>query len=155
MLLRRILVPVDFSPRSRRAFEYAVALAELGGAALELLHVVPAPGALHIAADVWLGRELPHPSPVDIADAREHLTAFVNACSRRGIVPAIRVAAGDAAATIVRLAVELPADAIVMSTRSRSGVSGLVLGSVAERVIACAPCPVVALGREAVQQMGA
>lgn len=148
MLIRRVLVPVDFSPRSRPALEYASALAEPFAAAVDVLHVVPAPGMLHIAADVWLGREIPHAASLDVFQARERLEQLINSCNRHEIVPILRVAAGDPAATIVRLAAELPADVIVIGTRSRHGLSEMTLGSVAQRVIACASCPVVALGRE-------
>jgi nucleotide-binding universal stress UspA family protein len=155
MLFRRVLVPVDFSSRSRPALEYALALAKLAGAAIDLVHVVPAPGPLRIATDVWLGREVPRPSELDVLQAREQLRQLVDSCERLGIVPELRVAAGDAAATIVRLAAELPADLIVMATRSRHGLEELALGSVAQRVIACASCPVVALGRELMHHVAA
>jgi nucleotide-binding universal stress UspA family protein len=155
MRIRRLLVPVDFSPRSRVAVEYAAGLAALLGAEVHVLHVVPAPGQLHIAADVWLGRAVPQPSPLAITVARERLNELMASCDRGELVPVLRVAAGDAAATIVRLAVELPADAIVMGTRSHHGLKGAALGSVAQRVIACAPCPVVALGREVMQHVAA
>jgi nucleotide-binding universal stress UspA family protein len=155
MLIRRVLVPVDFSPRSRPALEYASALAELANAAIDLLHVVPAPSAMRIATDVWLGHDAPRPSERDVVQAREHLQQLVDSCDRRGAVLVLHVAAGDAAATIVRLAAELPADLIVIATRSRHGLEELALGSVAQRVIACASCPVVALGRELMQHVAA
>jgi nucleotide-binding universal stress UspA family protein len=155
MLIRRLLVPVDFSPRSRPALEYASALAQLASARVDVVHVVPAPSALRIAADVWLGREAPGPSPLDVLLAREQLQQLVGSCDRGDVVPLLRVAAGDPAATIVRLAAELPADLIVMGTRSRHGLEELALGSVAQRVIACASCPVVALGRELMQHVAA
>jgi nucleotide-binding universal stress UspA family protein len=155
MRIRRLLVPVDFSSRSRVTVEYAIGLAALVQAEVHVLHVVPAPGPLHIAADVWLGRPVPRPSALGIAVARERLEELMTSCDRGDVVPILRVAAGDAAATIVRLAVELAVDGIVMGTRSHKGLAGVALGSVAQRVIACAPCPVVALGREVLQQHAA
>jgi nucleotide-binding universal stress UspA family protein len=148
MHIRRLLVPVDFTARSRVTVEYATGLATLLHAEVHVLHVVPAPGKLHIAADVWLGRPVPHPSSVAVDAARQRLVALLATCDRHDLEPVLRVAAGDAAATIVRLAVELPADVIVMGTR---GHRRLELGRVAQRVIDCSPCPVVALGRELVQ----
>jgi nucleotide-binding universal stress UspA family protein len=154
MMIRSLLVPVDFSLRSRPALEYAFALAEMTGADVDLLHVVPAPGKLHIAADIYLGRTAPEPSGADVLWAREALQQLIESCDRRAVVPRIHVAAGDPAATIVRVAAELPADLIVMGTRSRHGLSELAMGSVAQKVIACSTCPVIALGRELMQHVG-
>jgi universal stress protein A len=146
MLMRRVLVPVDFSPRSRAALDYAFRLAELAQAEVEVLHVVPAPGQTRAAVDVMLGRAIPHASPLEVFDARQRLQELIAGCDRRGLVPRLRVEAGDAAATIVRVGAELPADAIVIGTRGHRGLSELFLGSVAHRVITCATCPVVTLG---------
>jgi nucleotide-binding universal stress UspA family protein len=154
MMIRRLLVPVDFSPRSRPALEYAFALAQMTGAVVDLLTVVPAPGKLHIAAEVYLGRGAPEPSSVDMLEARDAMQQLLASCDRRELVPRIHIAAGDPAATIVRLAAELPADLIVIGTRSRRGFSELALGSVAQKVIACSSCPVIALGRELMQHVG-
>jgi nucleotide-binding universal stress UspA family protein len=155
MRIHRVLVPVDFSARSRAAVEYAAGLAALVQAEVHLLHVVPAPSPMHIAADVWLGRDVPQPSPVAIAVARERLEELIVSCDRGEMVPVLRVAAGDPAATIVRLAVELAADVIVMGTRSNYGLRDLAKGSVAQRVISCSPCPVLAFGREVMQHVAA
>jgi nucleotide-binding universal stress UspA family protein len=154
MLIRRILVPVDFSARSRPALQYALALAQMANAAVDVLHVVSGPSQLRIATEVWRGREAPRPSEYELGDARAQLRGLVDGCERHGIVPMLHVAAGDAAATIVRLAAELPADLVVMATRSRHGIEELALGSVAQRVIACASCPVVALGRDLTRHTG-
>jgi nucleotide-binding universal stress UspA family protein len=155
MRIHRLLVPVDFSSRSRVAVEYAIGLGALVQAEVDVLHVVPAPGQLHIAADVWLGRAVPRPSQREIGVAHERLKELMASCDRGDAVPVLRVAAGDAAATIVRLAVELAVDAIVMGTRSHRGLAGVTRGSVAQGVIACAPCPVVTLGRELMQHAAA
>jgi nucleotide-binding universal stress UspA family protein len=145
MFLRRILVPVDFSPRSRRALDYACGLAALTGAAVDVLHVVPPPATTRVALDAYLGRPMPHASSFDLLLARDRLHDLMGACDRSGIVPTLLVEAGDVAATIVRVAVETPDDLVVMGTRGHRGVSELWRGSIAHRVITCAGCPVVTL----------
>jgi nucleotide-binding universal stress UspA family protein len=149
MFIRRILVPVDFSARARPALDYALALAELAAAAVEVLHVLPPPSEARVAVDAYLGRPLPRVSSLFLADARRQLGDAVAGCDRRGIAPRLHVEVGDAAATIVRLASELAADLIVMATRGHRGAAELLLGSVAHRVITTAACPVVTLGRHA------
>jgi nucleotide-binding universal stress UspA family protein len=149
MSLRRVLVPVDFAKHSQRALAYAFELAELSGAAIDVLHVIPPPSLLRVAVDAYLGWPLPRPSPWTVTEARFRVRDALDACDRRGIVPFVHVEAGEPAATIVRVAAELGADAIVLATRGHRGVGELVFGSVAHRVITTAGCPVIALGGQA------
>jgi len=149
MLLRRILVPVDFSPRSRPILEYAFRLAELTNAAVDVLHVVPGPGKAHSAIDAYLGRPLPHASQEDVEMARASLRDLVASCAPRGIVPTLIVEPGDPASAIVRVAAQAPADLIVIGTRGHRGIAEVALGSVAHKVITCAGCPVLTLGGHA------
>jgi nucleotide-binding universal stress UspA family protein len=148
VLIRRVLCPIDFSPRSRPALEYAIRLAELAGAAIDVLHVVPPPSEARVAVDAYLGRPLPQPSRLALDDARGRLSDAMSSCDRRGLVPALHVEVGEAAATIVRMAHELPADLVVIATRGHRGAAELLLGSVAHRVITTADCPVVVLGKQ-------
>jgi nucleotide-binding universal stress UspA family protein len=145
MLMRRILVPVDFSPRSRAAVDYAFHLAALAGAEVDVVHVVAGPGKARSAVDAYLGRPMPHAAPSDVAEARARLHAFVDGTARCGIVPHLVVETGDVASAIVRLAAQLPADLVVLGTRGHRGFAELLLGSVAHKVITCAGCPVVTL----------
>jgi nucleotide-binding universal stress UspA family protein len=146
MYLRTLLVPVDFSLRSRQALRYSVGLARASGAALHVLHVVPAPSAAHLRLDAVLGRPMPHASEVARAEAERRLAELIEVIPAAGVTLERSIEAGsDAAATIVRVAVELPADLIVIGTHARTGVAEWMLGSVAHRVIGCAPCPVVTL----------
>jgi nucleotide-binding universal stress UspA family protein len=154
MLIRRILVPIDFSDRDRPALDYAFRLAELAGAAVEVLHVVPGPGMTRAAVEVYLGRPLSHASPHDIALARTRLGELVDGCARRGIAPTLTVESGDAASAIVRRAAEAPADLILLGTRGHRGAAELLLGSVAHKVITTAGCPVVTLGDGAMRGRG-
>src|SRR6478672_11441628 len=110
----RMLVPTDFSPRCRAALKWAC---QRGATHIDVLHVVPAPSAVRVALDAYLG--LPMPTvPEDVrGEALRMLDLFV-----RSIVPGCSVdqlvEPGDPAATIVRMAAELESDLIVMGTRA-------------------------------------
>ena len=152
MLLHRVLVPTDFSPRSRAALRYALTLADRG-AELDLLHVLPAPGRLHVRVDAYLG----WPPPVVPEALRDHaeqlLATLRSSVPHEGVQLNSLVECGDPAATIVRIAAERRAELIVIGTHGRTGLAEAVLGSVAHRILCCAPCPVLALrGDEAYLQ---
>jgi nucleotide-binding universal stress UspA family protein len=144
--LRRILVPVDFSPPSRAALAYAAALADRFGAELTLLHVVqdlavffPDPEG---AASVTL------PVGQLTAAVREGLTRFLRE-SNLGDRPAREeVREGRPHAEIIAYAAEAGSDLVVMGTHGRGGLAHMLLGSVSERVVRGAPCPVLTV-REA------
>jgi nucleotide-binding universal stress UspA family protein len=145
MLARRILVPTDLSARSRAALRRASALAHALGSEMTVLYVIGAPTELRVAVDAYLGRELPAASDDAMAEARHKLDRFISSvdCQQVATTPVIEV--GDPAATIVRVACELPADMIVMATHARTGIAELVLGSVTRQIVPCAPCPVMTL----------
>lgn len=136
---KRILVPVDGSPQSHRALEYAVA--EHPDASFIVLHVVN-PSQMAYATD---------PSGMDYwedwyesaqdraAEILEEAEGVVEAAAA-SVASAIEV--GSPARVIVDYAEEKDADLIVMGSHGRSGVSRILLGSVAETVVRRAPCPV-------------
>jgi nucleotide-binding universal stress UspA family protein len=145
MLIRRLLAPIDFSPRSTAALRYAFELAALIGAEVDVLHVVPGPGEMRSRIDGYLGLPMPHASPQAVQEAREQLQRVVETTPHGNVKARLTVETGDAATAIVRVAAETPVDMIVMSTRGHRGMVELVLGSVAHKVITCARCPVVTL----------
>jgi len=145
MALRSILVPVEFSLRGKAALAYAVELAHLAGARLEVLHVLPAPTAASLVADVALDRPIGQVPGRVRAHAEGELDALVASVPHDGVALTTRVAPGDPASTIARVATEAPHDLIVLCTRGRYGVAATLLGSVARTLITVAPCPVVTL----------
>jgi universal stress protein A len=145
MQLKRILVPVDFSGRSRAALGFAIGLAREQGAQIDLLHIVPGPSRLTVALDAYSGRPIPHSSDCVLTDARERMQSLVAAIDHQGVTIHPKIEEGDPAATIVRVATEESDDLIVLGTHGRIGLADLVLGSVAKRLLSCAPCPVVTL----------
>jgi nucleotide-binding universal stress UspA family protein len=145
--ITRILVPVDFEETSREALAYAAMLAERMGAALSLVHVfddVYASGAY--APDVYA----PLPPAVRervIGELQQKLSALLPATG--GHRNRADVIVGTPANGIVESAREQGADLIVMGTHGRRGLSHALLGSVAERVLRTASCPVLTVRRPA------
>lgn len=139
--ITRILVSTDFSATADTALEYATTLASRLGASIRLLHVFEDP---YVAG--FYASELYVPMPADVrerllTDIRRQLaerlpnTAAVTATSE--------VSEGVPAEAIVEHARDHGADLIVMGTHGRRGLSHVLLGSVAERVLRTAPCPVL------------
>jgi universal stress protein A len=141
--VRKILVPVDFSPRSRAAVSYAVDLARVTHADVDVLHVVPPPSRTVLRAEAVIGVALSHASPEAYAHAEEQLEALISTVEHAGCGVRARVEEGDPAATTVQIATDDGHDLVVMGTHGRTGLAGVVLGSVAQSVINCAPCPVL------------
>jgi nucleotide-binding universal stress UspA family protein len=136
--LKRILCPVDFSDFSRHALESAVAIARQQRAAITAIHVIPPPQTVYPAFGI--GAFVPYVYSVEeLQDFQKALERFVAAVDYP--VTAVSVEA-LVVNEILKRAADLPADLIVMGTHGRSGFDRLVLGSVAERVLVKARCPV-------------
>lgn len=135
--IRRLLAPVDFSGRSYEAVKHARALAEIYDAKVDLLHVVEA----SFAPDVYgLGLAWSDviPDVIDRTDKALEEIASDLLGDRKGIT---RVEVGADAAVIIEVARQT-ANLIVMSTHGRTGLERFALGSVTERVVQHAACPV-------------
>jgi nucleotide-binding universal stress UspA family protein len=145
----RILVPVDFSVRSRVALRYAVEAARASAAEVDLLHVVSAIGGAQLALNAWLGRSMKTTSDGEVDRAWTMLDDLATVVPHDGITLRPRIEAGDPAATIVRIATEDEHAQIVICTHGRYGLADLLLGSVAKAVLTCAPCPLTLLRADA------
>ena len=138
---KRILVPTDFSDPSGEALSTAMAFAQLAGATLDLVHVaVEATYALPPPVDVAS-------VPIDMTKVMERVTDGLRAEEKRvqeaGLSTETAVLIGRPDAEIVARATATHAELIVMGTHGRSGLAHALLGSVAERVVQHAPCPVL------------
>jgi universal stress protein A len=144
--IRRILVPVDFSECSRAALECAVLLAERFGGSIEVLHVWDTP---HYVGPEFLIREpgeTGHPLEKGaLAEAERRMREFLSGFRPGGKQFQVRFEQGKPYETIIKLADDDHFDAIVMGTHGRSGLQHLVLGSVAEKVVRSASCPVMTI----------
>lgn len=133
--LRRILVPHDFGDASNGAMKYATALARMFGAVLDVLHVSHRTGTIPTEFPFGLYPDLE-------ATLRERLRK-VTSHDQTKPEPDLHVRVGVPHAEIIRFAKAQETDLIVMGTHGRGVVAHAVMGSVAERVVRSAPCPVL------------
>jgi nucleotide-binding universal stress UspA family protein len=144
--LRRILCPVDFSEISRRALDHAAALGRRHEATVLALHVVPLATPLPMApAPVYPAATMP-PDPRARRSMLEELEHAVAPVRRLGVNVETLVREGDAVHAILHETEQLPIDLVVMGSHGAGGFEHLVMGSVAEKVLRKAPCPVLTVG---------
>jgi universal stress protein A len=150
--ITNILVPVDFSPHAEHAFTYAATLAERFGAKLALLYVVDDSFATGGWSSEIYVPNVPELMENLIADADRRLATLKASAAALGLTAETAVIRGRPAHAIVEHAQNGGFDLIVMGTHGRTGMSHVVMGSVAERVLRKAPCPVLTVrGTEAVE----
>jgi nucleotide-binding universal stress UspA family protein len=138
--IKSILVPLDFSPPSKKALGYAVAVARQFKAKLTLLHVVEPVATPDFAASFPLLME----DDDLMAAAKNELGRVVKATRvPRGMVEKILVRFGRSFHEIADAARTRRADLIIISTHGYTGLKHAVLGSTTERVVRHAPCPVL------------
>ena len=138
--LKKILVPIDFSPASTWAFSYAVRFAEEFDAELTLLYVlVPAPPRSFAAIPGERAF-----SKSELSGTEKNLRALI-ASTRNGSVQRVRstMRIGVPSHEIVEIAKDADIDLIVIATHGYTGWKHFCIGSTAERVVRGAPCPVL------------
>jgi nucleotide-binding universal stress UspA family protein len=140
--LRRVLVPTDFGGPSSTALLYGRALCDAFGAALHVLHVVEDPFVVGAAVHGYLAA-VPDLRERALTEGQRRLDEAVPEEERRaaGLETVVRM--GRPCEEILRYAGDKDVDLVVMGTHGRTGVAHLLLGSVAERVVRTAPCPVL------------
>lgn len=139
----RILVPTDFSPASDAALGCARRLATRFGASLHLLHVLEDPPVGGTFGSEFYLADSPDMRTARLNDARDRLAHRMMPVDRSQVHATPEVIFGQSAQTIVDYAADGDVDVIVMGTHGRGGMAHLLMGSVAERVIRTAPCPVL------------
>lgn len=138
-----IVVPTDFSERSLTALDFAVGMADSYGARLKVVFVNE-PG-LKISDMAWVGIDERAMNEEQTAEARRSIEKIVLERIPLNISADAEILYGDAVGGIIDYASDVNADLIVMATHGRTGVSHVLLGSVAEQVVRKAPCPVLTL----------
>jgi nucleotide-binding universal stress UspA family protein len=138
--IRTILVPIDFSDSARNIVEWAAHLANGSETKLVLFHAYHLPvefqqleGA-YLPPDFWANVK---------SESQASLARHETELRERGHSVESVVREGYAATAIVDEATEIDADLIVIGTHGLSGLKHMLLGSVAERVVQKAPCPVL------------
>ena len=138
-MIEKIVVPVDFAENTDKLVAYACAVAERFEAAIHFIHVVASyPG------DVMIGA----PFAEEYRDrimfaAEERMKSLVEDCKGKGRTCSGIVVGGEPVEKIVDLAASAAADLVVISTHGAKGLEKILLGSVAERVLKRAHCPVL------------
>lgn len=138
--IRTIVCPVDFSPGSSTATEYAMSLAETLGASVHLLHVYPLGTFVGPDGGLVLTPQMVKQLSEQSLEALRKLAAPYE---RPGRVVEVHVRDGAPADETVRFAQGVNADLIVLGTHGRTGISRMFLGSVAERIVRTSPIPVL------------
>jgi nucleotide-binding universal stress UspA family protein len=138
--IKKILVPTDFSECSDAAVKYGRAMAETFGATLHLLHIVQDP-----YTQPWAAEAFPAPLGDMLAQWREQarvrLQGLLPEGERANVMVAVEV--GSPFQEIVRYAEDQGIDLIVIGTHGRGPIGHMLLGSVAEKVVRKATCPVL------------
>ncbi len=139
---KRICCPIDFSDASRAAMEVATDLARRFGAELVLLHAYPIPGYTFPDGSVVASPKMMQ----ELADqAQRHLEEWRAEAERLSGNPRVLAekAIGEPAAEIVSFARGRSVDLLVLGTHGRTGLEHALMGSIAERVVRRAHCPVL------------
>lgn len=144
---KKILCPIDFDENSIAALDTAAEMARESDATVEVLHIVPIivqAGGTPIYVDIYTAQE--QESQAKLAEvAKSHLA---------GVKYELKTTVAQPSAAILHAQKAAGADVIVMSTHGRRGFAHLFLGSVAERVVREAPCPVLTIhGHHAAEEI--
>jgi nucleotide-binding universal stress UspA family protein len=137
--IRRILVPHDFSDSAERALSYALTFAQKFGGRVTVVHAyeIPTLGASEsLVASLEFAEEVAR-------EAGKTLAGIANRARKSNLEVETVLRRGTAWVEINAVAEQMKADLIVMGTHGRKGVSRFLLGSVAEKVVRTAPCPVL------------
>ena len=134
----RILVPIDFSEHSQKALRYALAFAHQFGAEVTLVHIVEQ----MVYPGDWM---YPPLAVTDFAtEKREEMISRLQSLDAgSGVKTQHIVRIGRAWQEIIEIAQEMKSDMLILATHGYTGLKHVLLGSVAEKIIRHAPCPVL------------
>lgn len=139
IVLKHVLLPVDFSDNSVRATEYALLFCQRYRATLHLLHVIEDPT---VYLPVLESYSLPSHGQLETY-AQDRLENWLPAEQVEGLAIEYQWMHGNPAAKIVEYARDCRLDLIVMGAHGRGGATHLLMGNTAEKVVRRAPCPVL------------
>ena len=142
LAIKTILVPTDFSEASESALKYAKALAEAFTSSLHLVHVMEDLLAHAWAAEVYVA-SMPTLRDEIEKEATGRIAAMVTDDERQRLNVTTAILAGNPFLEIIRYARAHDVDLIVLGTHGRGPIAHMLLGSVAEKVVRKAPCPVL------------
>lgn len=152
MAITKILVAVDFSEGSRAALEEAIEIATKFGATIDILHAWQLP--LRGGGDMMGGMSFSYADDIERL-ASEDLTRWRNRLHARGFADAKAFLVMSDPATAVLEHCKGGYDLIVVGTHGRTGIARWALGSIAEKIVRYAPCPVLTVRETAAQRTAA
>jgi universal stress protein A len=141
--LTRILVATDFSEPSDAALTYGRELAVRFGATLHVLHVVDNISLAAVGVEGYTGTAPELQAEIEEDDRRRLDDLLIDTDNSGPATAPVMLTSGPPAAMIVEYAKDHDIDLIVMGTHGRGALGHLIMGSVAERVVRLAPCPVL------------
>jgi universal stress protein A len=156
MKLQRILVPVDYSTCSVAALRFAVGLAAVFGAKLDIVHVWDRPSYV---TDIVMTATDPVSSKSMLRmiqeNAERDLSEFLKSAEVPGEPVSGRLVSGDPAAALLRELKQGDFDLVIVGTHGRTGLSHALLGSVAEKLVRLSHVPVLTVPDEAAVKLRA
>jgi len=150
--IKKILCPTDFSEPSYEAIKTAGELAFHFGSELYLLHVVSPVPVIPMGGGAVFNVPL-YEQELEVFSKRS-LEEIINQMEWRDMKVRLIVLRGNPPDEIVRIAEEEMVELIVIATRGRTGFDRIIFGSVAEKVVRLAPCPVLTISRGASIEAG-
>ncbi|MGK9477302.1 universal stress protein [Melioribacter sp. OK-6-Me] len=142
-LIKKILVPVDFSEYSKEALKYAVQFAKQFNAKLYIIYVIE---PVIYPADFSMGQVAIPSLENDIKKrAEEEMDSLIKSFVDPSLETDIIIKTGKPFVEIIETARETDTDLIIMATHGHTGVEHLLFGSTAEKVVRKAPCPVLTM----------
>ena len=141
--IRRILCPIDFSDASRHALAHAVTIARWYESSITALHVRSAPLFVNPPIIMAAAPETVIAGVTDLPRLESQLREWLAPAAAAGITTEALVGDGPPAGRILDHAARMPADLVVIGSHGRAGVERLILGSVTEKIVRQAPCPVM------------
>lgn len=141
--IKRIVVPIDFSEYSKRAFRYAVDFAQTFEAELLLVYVVE---PVIYPADFSFGQVALPSMERELHDrGRQQLQSLIDTEVPAGVPARCTIRSGKPFVEIIQLAKDEEADLIIIATHGHSGIEHALFGSTAEKVVRKSPCPVLSI----------
>jgi nucleotide-binding universal stress UspA family protein len=142
--LKKILYPTDYSEYSLAALPYAVSLTKQNDAELYCLHVVEMPQEEYLTSEYMVPLNVPHvPEDKVLRTARARMERFAAENLSEIAKVTSRILIGTPFVEIIRYARDQSIDLIVIGTHGHSALTAMLLGTVAEKVVRKAPCPVL------------
>ena len=142
-MIKKILVPIDFSDYSRKALKYSVEFAEQFNSEITLVYVIE---PIVYPADLSLDQMILPTPPIDFTKkSKTELEELAKEIIGEKLNYNIVIKTGKPFMEIIETAREIDADLIIIATHGHTGVEHLLFGSTAEKVVRKAPCPVLTL----------